>query len=717
MTAFTEGVTDCVSAMQAGVVCISPVTTRFRKQDVPRLLELTRGVRRIVVCNDSEKNGAGEAGARETAAALWAEGRNVHLALIPRPEGKDKIDVNELVATRGPDALREVLAAAKPYPDYLLDRIPPDAPKEELDGLLEPVLEALVGCSAIKADAVLDAIAAKFALRRRPLAARLKALAAKRRIEAVAGRPPAATVPEIRVSGRQLRDIVADAGHVLVTSNARRLRAAAAGAVEPCDAPLFVRGNALARLERAESGGAGLLDASETVVFGYLLREADWVQVTEHGKQPVFPPKDVPRDLVAFPPAGLPTIDTVTATPVFGRDGRLIVEPGCHEADRVWLDRDPALQVGEIPACPSADEVATARSLFLDDLLVDFPFVGPSDRAHLMAAILLPFVRRMIDGCTPLHVVESPSPGSGKGLLCNIVAAIVTGRPCDCRTIPESEEETRKTFTAELIKGRPIVLLDNARESATLTSAALAAVLTATSWTDRLLGVSRTVTLPNTALWMLTGNNPKLSKDLARRSIRIRIDPKQDRAWRRTGFKHDPLLSWVKANRDDLVRAALVAVRAWIAAGRPPGRERLGSFEHWSAVLGGVLAVTGIDGFLGNLEELYANADVDGAMWREFVQAWWEARGPTETYVSDLHGLCEKQDLMVPVRGEGSARSQQSRLGRALQGARDRAFGDLQITLASRDRKGKAVYALKCLGGGSPAGGDETDATGGVDPW
>ena len=66
----TEGITDCISAMQAGVPSISPGTTRFRNRDVPRLLELTQRVNRVVICNDSEKSSAGDAGAMATAATL-----------------------------------------------------------------------------------------------------------------------------------------------------------------------------------------------------------------------------------------------------------------------------------------------------------------------------------------------------------------------------------------------------------------------------------------------------------------------------------------------------------------------------------------------------------------------------------------------------------------------------------------------------------------------
>ena len=111
--------------MQSGVACISPVTIRFRNQDVPHLLELTKTAKRIIVCNDSEATGAGEAGALETAEMLWNANRDVRLATIPRAEGQAKIDVNELVREQGGGALMLLLFP----PELLAHRgLPPPKP-------------------------------------------------------------------------------------------------------------------------------------------------------------------------------------------------------------------------------------------------------------------------------------------------------------------------------------------------------------------------------------------------------------------------------------------------------------------------------------------------------------------------------------------------------------------------------------------------------------
>lgn len=716
----TEGVPDCISARQSSVSCISPATTSFRKQDVPKLLELTRRAKRVVICNDTEVSGAGDAGARLMAAALWAEGREVCIATIPLPDGKDKIDVNELVVSQGPEALREVLGRARGYPEYLLESIPQDAPTGDLDRLLEPVLTSLGSCSPIRRDGVLDAITARFGVRRRSLNTRLKELTPKK--DAVPLEPSEGRVPRIRVNNRQLRAIVDDARAVLCEVNESRIQTAATSAFEEATAPLFLRGRSLVQLARADDGGAPMLsEVAEKDLYGMLNREADWVVQTEEGLGETFPPREVARDLHTFPPRSFPRVDSVITTPVFGRDGELLTQPGLHAKDRLWLEADPSLRLEPVPDNPTPEQVAAARSFFLDDLFVDFPFASESDKAHALAALLLPFTRRMIDGCTPLHVVEASGAGSGKGLTCNLISTIVTGEPCDARTLPESEDEVRKMISAELSKAQPIILIDNANEKLTLSSASLAAVLTTTSWTDRILGRTEMLRAPNKAMWMLTGNNPRLSKDLARRSVRIRIDPKMDRAWKRTSFKHNPILAWAKHNRSNLVHAALVLVQAWIAAGRPLGSEMIGSFEHWAAVMGGVLEVAGVQGFLGNLEELYEHADAEGEAWREFTLVWWERLGPEPVNVFELVQLCESQDLMLQVRGDGSNRSQQSRLGRALTGARDRVFGDFRVTVVKTDRKKRTVYALERLGGdpvvAPPAEAMEHVDADEVDPW
>ena len=331
----------------------------------------------------------------------------------------------------------------------------------------------------------------------------------------------------------------------------------------------------------------------------------------------------------------------------------------------------------------------------LDDPLDPADILTAPDRAHAVAAMILPFLRRMVDGATPIHLIEAPTVGSGKGLLTNLISIVATGTTCDARTMPEHEDEVRKMLTAELISGRPIILLDNVSDKKKLDSPALASIITAPRWTDRFLGESMMVTVPNNALWLMTGNNPKFSDDMPRRCVRVRIDPRVDRPWLRATFKHTSVAAWAKENRSALVHAVLTLVQAWIAAGRPQHDVRLGTFESWSATLGGVLGVAGIAGFLGNLDELYESADTEGQTWREFTAVWWEVFRGDPQKVAALNRLCEERELMLGARGDGSPRSQQTRLGIALGNKRDRLFDGRAVKrLTFSKHVGSFLYAL-----------------------
>ena len=243
-----------------------------------------------------------------------------------------------------------------------------------------------------------------------------------------------------------------------------------------------------------------------------------------------------------------------------------------------------------------------------------------------------------------------------------------------------------------MARAQPVILLDNIRTG--IESAQLAAALTAEVWSDRLLGQNRMIDLPNRATWLVTANNPRLSLEIARRCARIRLDPRTDRPWERTAFKHAPLREWIRANRARLVHALLVLVQAWIATGKPQGQRVLGSFESWSRVIGGILGNAGIDHFLGNTEELYETADAEGNEWREFVAAWWDAYHDNWVAAKDLLELALERDLLGSVIGDKSLRSQQTRLGRALAAVRDRQFGEWRV-LMRRDAHTKgACYRL-----------------------
>jgi DNA primase catalytic core len=129
----TEGVTDCIVMSQAGFPCISPVTVRFREQDHPKLLSLTKRLERVYICNDNEANQTGLKGALNTAEALEAAGIEARLMELPKPESIDKIDIAEYMKNHTPDDFKQLMSEAVSIWTFKLNR--QKVPEKALDRL------------------------------------------------------------------------------------------------------------------------------------------------------------------------------------------------------------------------------------------------------------------------------------------------------------------------------------------------------------------------------------------------------------------------------------------------------------------------------------------------------------------------------------------------------------------------------------------------------
>jgi len=195
-----------------------------------------------------------------------------------------------------------------------------------------------------------------------------------------------------------------------------------------------------------------------------------------------------------------------------------------------------------------------------------------------VAFLLLPFVRELIDGSTPLHLIEKPTPGTGAGLLAEALTFPSAGRQISTMTEGRDEDEWRKRITAKLMTAPTVVWIDNLRRR--LESSAVSAAVTTPTWEDRLLGHSEMIRVPVRCAWLATGNNPALSSEIARRTVRIRLDAKVERPWLREGFRHPDLRQWMNENRGELIWGALTIIQAWITEKRPDGPTILGGFER-----------------------------------------------------------------------------------------------------------------------------------------
>ena len=299
-------------------------------------------------------------------------------------------------------------------------------------------------------------------------------------------------------------------------------------------------------------------------------RSGDWVAMD--------PPKSVAAGLLASSGCWkrMPVLRTITEAPVITLDGRIIDQPGLDEETGILLDPG-GTEVSAVPERPSKHDALAALGT-LRDIIREFPFEDEAAEAVVLAAILTPFVRPCLRSA-PMLAFNAHKMGSGKTLLASVVSYIATGRAPAIISQAEDDESEKKRLLAVLLEGSVVTVIDNVERP--LKSDAMCSILTEPIFKDRLLGASKTVTVPTATTWIVTGNNLLFAGDLSTRVLVATLDPAEERPEERR-FQTD-LHQRVPAMRGELVRAALTIMKAYHAAGRPiRSLPVFGRFEEWS---------------------------------------------------------------------------------------------------------------------------------------
>jgi hypothetical protein len=285
-------------------------------------------------------------------------------------------------------------------------------------------------------------------------------------------------------------------------------------------------------------------------------------------------------------------LEAITTSPTIRSDGSILQRPGWDRQTRL-LYMPGVAKFDPVPESPSLSDAQAAVAELLE-VVVDFPFESDSDRSAWLAMVLTMIGRPAITGCCPLFAISATTRGSGKSLLADAASIIAYGRRAARKAYPAGDDsEMRKTITAVAIEGLPAVLLDNL--DCMLGGASLDLALTATSYTDRILGGNKTTgDLPLRTVWSATGNNLRFGGDIARRVLPIRLSPQVENPEERDDFEHSDLLGWLTHHRERLAVAALTILRAYFVAGKPvQAGGQFGSFESWSEIIRGAIVWSG----------------------------------------------------------------------------------------------------------------------------
>lgn len=430
---------------------------------------------------------------------------------------------------------------------------------------------------------------------------------------------------------------------------------------------------------------------------GMMARVADWVTKGEKGEVPCSVPQDMVGDLlgnVEMMEGILPELHQIIRAPVFTSAGLLHADAGYSYNSQCWYEPHGVLEMPDIPDAPDAQDLAQARKLLLDELMGDFPFETEADRSNALALLLQPFARRLISGPTPLHLVDAPAAGTGKSLLVDAVMRVSNGAPVTSMVECVKDEEWKKVLTSKFMSGQPIIFIDNI--SRTINSPSLASALTQPVWEDRVLGESSMFVGRIQHTWVATGNNVALSGELARRTVRTRLNAHSATPYEGREFKHSDLLSWVSNSRGELVWAALVLIQNWIVKGRKPWSGKpLASYESWGSVMGGILEAAGISDFMGNRALMFDVSAENTEEMTTFVEAWFNGYGDQEMIARDLVDLAALHLSLVKGGMAGLIKPSSKAVAAMLSKTKGCVFGDLEVVKIHKPGKADKYRVVK----------------------
>ncbi len=155
-------------------------------------------------------------------------------------------------------------------------------------------------------------------------------------------------------------------------------------------------------------------------------------------------------------------------------------------------------------------------------------------------------------GKRPLFMITAKGRGSGKTTAAELLGAVFGGVMCFSMS-EKSADIKQRLLSPEGLRKR-VSLIDNVKTTK-ISSGDIEALVTASEISGRRLYVGE-ASRPNTMTWFVTVNGAALSKDMAQRSVVIRLErPKYRGNW------DSEVLDFIQANRQQIIADVIGALR------------------------------------------------------------------------------------------------------------------------------------------------------------
>lgn len=312
-----------------------------------------------------------------------------------------------------------------------------------------------------------------------------------------------------------------------------------------------------------ETGDPSIAPANDHSLTIDLASKADWGSYD--GRTKKFTRRDPPERVVkalqkALKYEYLPSLKGIARQPFYNGD-ELVTTSGYHEASGIYA----SFCEDEFAVVDTSRAAAEQALELLLGLVAEVEFATDIDLAAAISAMFTATVRPSIP-LAPAFLTTAPDSGIGKSYLNSIVTPFAGPGEPQRTSFPKTSEEATKSVQSHLLTGSAVIEYDD-MDCDFLPHGALNRMLTSEHVTDRILGVSKTVTVSTRAVVLASGINVGPVRDMNRRVITIRLARKQQGGITRS-FAHRPAKE-VRANRGKYASAVFTIIEAFKAAGCP----------------------------------------------------------------------------------------------------------------------------------------------------
>lgn len=407
----------------------------------------------------------------------------------------------------------------------------------------------------------------------------------------------------------------------------------------------------------------------------------------------------------------LPAITVVSRWPLLiEEDGQLVEVTGYHEPTGIYV----------LPDAPAAEVVPfddAARAL--PDLLRNFKFREPADRARAVMAIIKPALNAsgmLRSGRVPIDVIEKDKSQAGGGYMAKMIHAVYRcDRPGLIGQTNGGVGSVREAIHTKLIEGHQFIQLDNWKGM--LNEPALEIALTENSIDCRMPGVKGVSVDPRQTCFLMTSNGAELTEDLANRAniIRIEKQPLGYDEW--YPWPEGGLLEHVEARQPFYLGCVFAVLRRWHDLGKPLADDNgQHDFRAWARAARYIAqSLLGLADPLEEYRKVQREKATPAMTWlRKVTLAVADAgRDAQPLKASDLLGIIiDREDIEVPGMAAADRHSEDDDTKRkALQGIGKR-LGSAFAAAVEEDR-GDGVKVRRITVDGKPITRHETPRVGG----